>query len=346
MQQQFIQPNFQTPLQNQSPIQQAQDSPNQTYISYEVLQPFDSNVNIVALLEWIKINLEEKALWSNNLAALNALRQLNRFNTQHINEICRLIWPSLVICMSSPRPVISKTSLMFIQELFHHSGNNLYDDIIKSLEPPLVQKVHSEKAFLKQEAQKAYQLMIERCVKDATIVAVCLSCRNKSAQISELSMKALERMISVLGQNILQLQPLTFKEIFLVIINGLDGKRAEMYKSSENLVKMCYQLLGDQNFSQLVNALMSEQIIKNEDLAKLKKVFEEKESKQKEHLSDVLKNQRILKTNEKYSNSALNYGGQNMGIESGKQANMMNNGMGQGQYQQQFGQHQNNNGYQ
>ena len=283
--------------------QQFQPPAPATYTPYESLQPIDPSVDINALLEWTKVNLQEKAQWSNNLAALGVLRQLNKFNTQHMNEICRLVWPALIVCLSSLKPVIAKTSMMFLQELFHHCGTTLYDEIIISLEPAIVLKVHSDKAFLKQEAQKAYQIMIEKCLKDATLVAVCNSCRSKNPQISELSMKALERMISLIGSNITQLQPLTFKELFLVIIVSLDGKRAEMQKSAENLVKGMYQLLGDQNFGHLVNAMISEQVLKAEDMLKIQRVFEEKESKPKEHLADVLKTQRILKTNEKLQNS-------------------------------------------
>lgn len=297
----------------QAPFDQShqQTQSPQTYILYECIPPIDPSIDINALLEWTKINLQEKAQWSNNLAALGVLRQLNKFNTQHMNEICRLVWPALIVCLSSIKPVIAKTSMMFLQELFHNCGTSLYDEIIISLEPALVLNTHSDKAFLKQEAQKAYQIMIEKCLKDATLVAVSHSCRSKNPQISELSMKALERMISLIGNNLTQLQPLTFKELFLVIIMSLDGKRAEMQKSAENLVKCMYQLLGDQNFGHLVNAMVNEQVLNSEDMVKIQRVFEEKESKPKEHLADVLKTQRILKTNEKLQNSSKqNYSNQ------------------------------------
>ena len=161
--------------------------------------------------------------------------------------------------------------------------------------------------------------MIENCLKDATIVAVCKSSQNKNPQISELSYKALEKMISLIGQNITQLQPITFKDVFRVVIFGLEGKRQETQKSSENLVKFIFQFLGDENFGTLVQMLLNEGVIDNKGIEKLKKVFEQKESKNKGHLADVLKQQRIMKTNEKFQNYGYN--------DPNSQQPMMNNNM-------------------
>ena len=191
---------------------------------------------------------------------------------------------------------------MFLQELFYHSGVNLVDEIIMKIEPFLIAKAHSEKTMIKQEAQKAYQILIENCLKDSTLIAVCISCQNKNSQISELSYKALERSLSLIGQNVTQVQPNTFKGIFSVIIVGLNGKRQEILKSCENIVKYLYQFLGDSNFSLLIDMLLSENVIQQNDLAKLKRVFEVKESKNKEHISEIMKQQRQSKVNEQFSN--------------------------------------------
>ena len=191
---------------------------------------------------------------------------------------------------------------MFLQELFFHSKTTLLDDIILQVEPVLVQKSFSDKGLIKVEAQKGYQLMIENCLKDSTIIAVSKSCFNKNFQISELSFKALERIVSLIGSNVTQIQAVTFKEMFVVIRYGLSGKRAEIQKSSENLVKYLYQSLGDANFGQLITMLTNNSILVNEDIERLKKVFEQKESKPKENLIDKVKNQRILKESEKYPN--------------------------------------------
>ena len=122
------QPGFQQPL--EVPSEQQANS----YLPYDSLQPIDSSTNIMQLLEWIKNNLDEKKQWVNTLNALNALRVLNKFNNNYMNDICRLIWPSLNACLSSGKTTISKTSMMFLQELFFHSKANLLDDIILQVE--------------------------------------------------------------------------------------------------------------------------------------------------------------------------------------------------------------------
>jgi hypothetical protein len=271
------------------------ESASQTYVPYENLQPIDPSVDVRQLIEWIRANLDSTN-WVDSLNALNALRQLNKFSTQHMNEICGLVWPSLLKCMASVKTVLAKTSLLFMQELFHHSGAALADPIILSFEPALAQKCHCSLNALKVEAQKAYQLLIEKVVKDATIIAVANTSQSKNPAVSELSFKALERLVSLVGPNVVQLQPQTFKELLLVVMQGLDGKRAEVHKSSENIVKTLYQNLGDANFSTLINAMLTEAVLKPDDLNKLKKVFEVKEAKPKEpNLSDALKQARLQK---------------------------------------------------
>lgn len=281
-------------MQSMPPFPEAPaESGSQTYVAYESLQPIDPSVDVRQLIEWIRANLDSSN-WVESLAALNALRQLNKFNTQHMNEICGLVWPSLLKCMASVKTVLSKTSLLFMQELFHHCGAGLADPIILSFEPALAQKCHVSLNALKVEAQKAYQLLIEKVVKDATIVAVANSSHSKNPAVSELSFKALERQVVLVGPNVVQLQPQTFKELLLVVMQGLDGKRAEVQKSSENIVKTLYMNLGDANFSTLINAMLAESVLKPDDLNKLRKVFEVKDSKPKEpHLSDALRQARL-----------------------------------------------------
>lgn len=266
------------------------EAPGPTYLPYEALGPLDPGVDVQALIQWIGANLESTANFVNQLNALNVLRQLNKFTPQHTNELCGLVWPSLLKCMASVKTVIAKTSLLFMQELFFHCGATLADPIILAFEPALALKCHCTQNVLKVEAQKAYQLLIEKVVKDATIVAVANSSRSKNAAVSELSFKALERLVAVVGSNACHLQPATFRELFLVVMQGLDGKRAEVHKSSEGIVKTLYVSLGDANFSQLINFLVSEAVLKPEDLNKLRRVFEAKENKPAApHLSEALK---------------------------------------------------------
>lgn len=109
-------------------------------------------MNTFQLLELIKLNFEDKANWQNSLKSLNALRQLNKYYSSEMNEVCRLLWPSIQHCLESVKPVIVKTSMMFIQELLNNSGVNLQDEILQAIEQFLSLKVHSDKAFIKQEA--------------------------------------------------------------------------------------------------------------------------------------------------------------------------------------------------
>lgn len=272
-------------------------SPNNTnpceYIAYDQLPAIDPSINVLALLEQIKAGLEEKTNWTLNLAALNTLRQINKYYPADVNEVCRILWPSIVPSLDSLRSVVSKTSMLFIQELFQHKGAILYDEIIYRIEPVLVQKVNSDKLFIKEEAQKAYEIMLDNCLKDSLLIALSKSTLSKNAAISELSFKALERALGNMNAMLTQLQPNTYKELFISLIYALNGKRMNNYKSAERIVRGIYTVLGEQAFTQLVLLMGNEGILKNEDVLKLQKVFQDKEVKPKDSIKNYLKESRM-----------------------------------------------------
>ena len=263
------------------------------YVAYEQLPAIDASVNVLELLEQIKAGLEEKTNWGLNLAALNTLRQINKYYPADINEVCRILWPAIVPSLDSLRSVVSKTSMLFIQELFQHKGAILYDEIIYRIEPVLVQKVNSDKLFIKEEAQKAYEIMLDNCLKDSLLIALSKSTLSKNVAISELSFKALERVLTNMSAMLTQLQPNTYKELFVCIVYALNGKRMENYKSAERIVRGIYTVLGEQAFTQLVVMMGNEGILKNEDVTKLQKVFQNKEVKPKDNIKNYLKESRM-----------------------------------------------------
>lgn len=134
--------------------------------------------------------------------------------------------------------------------------------------------------------------MIDRCGKDSLIISLSRSCKSKNPSIVELSFKALERVLQLQGQNIAGLQPVTFKEVFLAIVDALNGKRAEALHSAERMTKGMFTALGQQNFTYLVNLLYTNAILTNDDVVKLQRVFEEKETKSKDVFREQIREQR------------------------------------------------------
>ena len=107
---------------------------------------------------------------------------------------------------------------MFVTELFEQSkGYKLYDEIINAVAPTILTKCFQEKKFIKVEAQKAVQAMINNCVHDSTLLSLCKGCFHKNFNICELSAKALLEMIQKFGENISKLQNSTFRDLFLTL---------------------------------------------------------------------------------------------------------------------------------
>lgn len=53
-------------------------------------------------------------------------------------------------------------------------------------------------------------------------------CHDKNPQISEMSVKVLAKLIETIGQNIVNLDPETLKQLMMSLYALLDGKRPNM----------------------------------------------------------------------------------------------------------------------
>lgn len=271
------------------------------YVSYESLQPLPEPIDQNTILQTIRFKFESKQ-WVDNVEAINVLRRLNKVYPQSMNQVCEMFWNHILKSVDNVKTAICKTILMFLTELFINVNVNLNDVIIQTIVPKLALKSHTNSKLLRTEAEQAYQSAVTKCLKESLIISLAHSCQDKNPKISELSFKALFHVLSLVGQNILNLQAETFKHIFVAVKFGLFGKRTELKKQATSVCKGVYQVLGETNFEQLITMLIQGQILDQRDIKHIQEIFTQKQSNQHVSLSTVLKNRR------KQSNAFKNQG--------------------------------------
>ena len=278
----------------------APQSPNM-YVAYESLPPLPEPIDQNTLLQTLQQKFSSKQ-WVENLEAINILRQLNKAYPQSMNQVCEIFWNHILKSVDTPKTAVCKTSLMFLTELFVNVNVNLNDVIIQTIVPKLALKSQANSKIIKREAEQAYQSAVTKCLKESLIISLSQSCQDKNAKVSELSFKALFHVLSLAGQNILNLQAETFKHIFIAVKFGLFGKRAELKKQATAVCRGVYQVLGEANFEQLITMLVQGQILDQKDIRHIQDIFVQKQANQHVNLSTVLKNRR------KQSNAYKNQG--------------------------------------
>lgn len=187
------------------------------YRNYEDLPSLPKDINKEQLVEGIQERFNTNN-WMKINEAIDQLRCINKQYPMDMNEVCKIFWQHIVSAIQNLRSAVSKNTLMFIGELFAQSqGYKLYDEIINAFAPVILTKCFQEKNFIKVEAQKAVQAMVNNCVYDSTLLSLCKGCFHKNFNICELSAKAMLEMIQKFGENISKLKNETFRDLFLTL---------------------------------------------------------------------------------------------------------------------------------
>lgn len=266
-------------------------TPNSAYISYDDIPPLPADVDQQQLLAHIHAKFGSK-LWTDNMEAVNYLRQINKSFPESSNQVCEIFWTGVTQALETAKTTVCKTALVYFQEVFVRVGGGLNDAIIRAVTPSIMQKTQHTNTVIKTEAQRCVEYLIGYCVKESLIVALCGCCVDKNPKIAELAFKALEKTLGAVNQQLMYAQADTFKAIFAASKEALTGKRSELKKHASTIVKGIFQVLGDANFTQLIQLLMTEGILVEKDVDNIRQSFGDENEQKLAPLAEVLKGRR------------------------------------------------------
>ncbi len=268
-----------------------------SYVSYDEIPEITGFQSPDQLLNFIKSKFEDKD-WKNKMMAINYLRQINKFYPEEMAKLCYMFKDYIFSQFKSPKTVLNKTTLIFIQEICFKCKHALGDEFIFQLEPYLSKMAFSNKNIIKTEAQQAFNLMISNCISNGLIMSLCQSSANLNSKIAELTLKALQFVLNKIEDHLFQISEKAFTFIFIALANGLKGKRQKLLKISKELTKMIFNKIGRDNFVNFIVKLVQEQQIENKSMKDFEGVFQEEKVTQKHSSKDFRK---ILKKTRKMS---------------------------------------------
>lgn len=263
------------------------------YATFDELPPFAPEMGQQELISDLEAKISSKN-WLDNVQALNILRQINKSFPQSMNQVCEMLWNPILHALENAKTAVCKTTLLLFQEIFVQVNSGLHDVIIQTAATNIILKTQHTNIVIRTEAQKAYELLTSYCVKESLIVAVCVSCADKNPKVAELAFKALEKVLESVYQYIVYVQVNTFKALFTAVKEGLTGKRMELKKHADVILKGIYQVLGDEKFSQLIQFLTSEGVLEDKDIENMKQSFEIETEEKQPRIGEVLSRRRKM----------------------------------------------------
>lgn len=88
-------------------------------------------------------------------------------------------------------------------------------------------------------------------------------CKDKSTQITELSIKLLARLIENIGGSIIHLNPNTLQNMMINLYLLVDGKRQNLRNQGLDICLYIYNLIGSENYLSLMNYSLKPEEVQN-----------------------------------------------------------------------------------
>lgn len=218
----------------------------------------------------MKMLFEEKSSWKHQLSAITLLRQINKFYPQESSNLMLAFWNYIEAYLQHARPVLSKSSLMYMQEVT--AGGALSIDLLLKIEPLLAKESFSDKIFLRTEARKAYEFLIEKNRGEPLLYSLAKTGLEGKGSVEDLAMRTLDGCVAAVGQGVSQLSAVTFKMIFEAVKKCI-MRKGESYKSCFNILKALWGFLGNENFAKLVGLLKEGGVLGEADVSRMQRMF-------------------------------------------------------------------------
>ena len=166
----------------------------------------------------LKLLLDDKLNWRAQTEAVDTQRSLNKFYNEEIDAILKFFQVSLVECIDSLRSSVAKNSLIFAHEFFLNAKNiKITTESLMTIVPVQLHRATGSSAFLRQEACKGIDTLVNNCVYDASFIVLLKEVDNINFQIWELAINSVGKLILNIGKGFSQLEHATLCSLLTVL---------------------------------------------------------------------------------------------------------------------------------
>lgn len=211
--------------------------------------------------------------WLCAFDAVTALRSLNRSFPMHVNALFAAFDAHIAAAVQSARPSLSKNALAFVFEVLNQAATSSLDVCVaEKLVELLLRKATSTSNNMKELACKCIAVLVQNCLCDGTLVALCrLSTANSALlndKVAPVPLLALNSLafyylgvaVSQLGNNVAQLAPFTLQAVFVALSHNLLSRCSNAKQSARNMCRYFNELM-EHNYEAYVMMLHSQHVL-------------------------------------------------------------------------------------
>ena len=216
-----------------------------TYVEFDQLPVFDQSVDLLEVFESVKDGFESSD-WLQVFGAINTLRSLHKSYPREVNSIFIGFGAHILRAIGSPKPCLNKNILGFIYEVLSQSKESSVDiSIILKLVDVLIRKLNTANGWLKSLAENCMNTLLENCLCDQTISAVCELATDRGRTISKIAFHYIGSVISILKERIAELQADTLQALFVCTGRNLESESANNKTLAKNLCRYFHFLMKE-----------------------------------------------------------------------------------------------------
>lgn len=216
-----------------------------TYMEFDHLPVFNQSVDILEILESIKMGFESSD-WLNVFEAINTLRSLHKSCPHEVNSIFSGFGPHILKAIGSPKPCLNKNILGFIYEvLLQAKESSINISIILKLIDVLVRKLSSVTGWLKSLVENCMNTLLENCLCDQTINAICGLASDRNRTISKVAFHYLGSVVSILKDRISELHSDTLQTLFVCVGRNLESESANNKTLAKDICRYFHFLMKE-----------------------------------------------------------------------------------------------------
>ena len=227
------------------------------YIAYDSLNTLDPNCDFESLVMQIQADFKSND-WTRHFNAITSLRAMQKSCPQEANLMFQVFDQCITAAFGSPKSCIVKHILMFVQEVIGLAKLSCLNvNIPVNLIRALIPRTTSTNKPVREAAEHAMNLLVENCLSDLTIRALCDGSNVPHRAYKDRSFVYLTMALENMREGIANVQPDTLDAIMMTLVSVINTGQTSIHKTTaKNILNYIFNLMGSQNYIRYVGILL------------------------------------------------------------------------------------------
>ena len=228
------------------------------YTEFDFLPDYPAGTNMNEVIDLINFNFNSSD-WLDHFNAIDNLRILGKYHAENMNGIFDYFGRQIENSLNSSKSCIAKNALIFVNETFQHAKRSqLQTVIVLFLLPKLISKASGISKTLKPLADAALTGMVQNCISNELLVALCeTTCNNSNQSFSETAFHYITRALEILKADLSNVERETLRTLFLCFAHIFEGPSATNKTLCRRVTEYVKNIMGGEAYGIYVNQLFA-----------------------------------------------------------------------------------------